>query len=36
MWMPSILLTRDYPGAEIALGIQLKHVATRAVANRSI
>ncbi|APE37172.1 hypothetical protein BOX37_28220 [Nocardia mangyaensis] len=29
------MLTRDYAGAEIALGIQLKHAATRALANRS-
>ena len=29
------MLTRDHPGSEIALGIQLKHVATRALANRS-
>lgn len=29
------MLTRDYPGSEIAVGMQLKHVATRALANRS-
>lgn len=29
------MLTRDYPGSEIALGMQLKHAATRALANRS-
>ncbi|WP_109530036.1 hypothetical protein [Nocardia aurea] len=29
------MLTRDYAGSEIALGIQLKHAATRALANRS-
>lgn len=29
------MLSRDHPGAEIAIGIQLKHVATRALANRS-
>jgi integrase len=28
------MLTRDYPGSEIALGMQLKHMATRALANR--
>ncbi|MEU4427541.1 hypothetical protein AB0F81_43535 [Actinoplanes sp. NPDC024001] len=28
------LLTRDFPGAEIAVGMQLKHVTTRALANR--
>ncbi|GIE81993.1 hypothetical protein Aph02nite_79430 [Actinoplanes philippinensis] len=28
------MLTRDVPGAEIAVGMQLKHVATRALANR--
>jgi len=27
-------LTRDFPGSEIAVGMQLKHVATRALANR--
>ncbi|MCX4744512.1 integrase [Kitasatospora sp. NBC_01287] len=29
------MLTDQFPGSEIALGIQLKHVATRALANRS-
>ncbi|MCX5285582.1 hypothetical protein [Streptomyces sp. NBC_00198] len=29
------MLTRDYPGSEIAVGMQLKHAATRALANRS-
>ncbi|GAA0634809.1 hypothetical protein GCM10010174_65510 [Kutzneria viridogrisea] len=29
------MLTRDYPGSEIALGMQLKHAATRALAKRS-
>lgn len=29
------MLTRDYAGAEIAVGMQLKHVTTRALANRS-
>lgn len=29
------MLTRDFPGSEIAVGMQLKHVATRALANRS-
>jgi hypothetical protein len=29
------MLTRDYAGSEIALGMQLKHAATRALANRS-
>jgi hypothetical protein len=29
------MLTATEPGAEIALGIQLKHVAMRALANRS-
>ncbi|WP_410598073.1 integrase [Amycolatopsis sp. lyj-23] len=29
------MLTRDHPGSEIALGIQLKHVTTRALANRA-
>ncbi|SCD57680.1 hypothetical protein GA0115239_103742 [Streptomyces sp. BpilaLS-43] len=29
------MLTRDYPGSEIAVGMQLQHVATRALANRS-
>lgn len=28
------MLARDFPGAEIALGIQLKHAASRALANR--
>jgi len=28
------MLTSDFPGSEIALGMQLKHVATRALANR--
>ncbi|WP_432008620.1 hypothetical protein [Streptomyces bacillaris] len=28
------MLTRDFPGSEIATGMQLKHVATRALANR--
>jgi hypothetical protein len=28
------MLTDQFPGSEIALGIQLKHVATRALANR--
>ncbi|MFD7982149.1 hypothetical protein ACFV4M_02055 [Kitasatospora indigofera] len=28
------MLTREFPGAEIAIGIQLKHTATRALANR--
>jgi hypothetical protein len=27
------MLTRDFPGSEIAVGMQLKHVATRALAN---
>ncbi|MFD7337807.1 hypothetical protein ACFV98_17610 [Streptomyces violascens] len=27
------MLTRDFPGAEIAVGMQLKHVATRALSN---
>ncbi|MFJ2898982.1 hypothetical protein ACIO87_29325 [Streptomyces sp. NPDC087218] len=29
------MLTDQFPGSEIALGIQLKHLATRALANRS-
>lgn len=29
------MLTDHFPGSEIALGIQLKHVARRALANRS-
>ncbi|MET9881463.1 hypothetical protein ABZZ36_43910, partial [Actinacidiphila glaucinigra] len=29
------MLTRDYPGSEIAVGMQLQHVARRALANRS-
>jgi hypothetical protein len=29
------MLTDQYPGSEIALGIQLKHIASRALANRS-
>ncbi|MFJ8677733.1 integrase [Streptomyces sp. NPDC093589] len=29
------MLTDQFPGSEIALGIQLKHAATRALANRS-
>lgn len=29
------MLTREFPAAEIALGIQLKHAGTRALANRS-
>ncbi|WP_331755215.1 hypothetical protein OG936_38255 (plasmid) [Streptomyces sp. NBC_00846] len=29
------MLTDQFPGSEIALGIQLKHIATRALANRS-
>ncbi|MFE2089830.1 hypothetical protein [Streptomyces sp. NPDC059460] len=29
------MLTRDSPGAEIAVGMQLKHAATRALANRT-
>jgi hypothetical protein len=29
------MLTRDYPGSEIFVGMQLQHVATRALANRS-
>ncbi|MFF9870096.1 hypothetical protein ACF1G0_32745 [Streptomyces sp. NPDC013953] len=29
------MLTRDYPGSEIAVGMQLQHVATRALANRT-
>ena len=29
------MLTDQFPGSEIALGIQLKHVASRALANRS-
>ncbi|WP_329375186.1 hypothetical protein [Streptomyces sp. NBC_01483] len=29
------MLTRDFPGSEIAVGMQLKHAATRALANRS-
>jgi hypothetical protein len=29
------MLTDQFPGSEIALGIQLKHVATRALANRT-
>lgn len=29
------LLTRDYPGSEVAVGMQLKHVASRALANRT-
>ena len=28
------MLTRDFPGSEIAVGTQLKHVTTRALANR--
>ncbi|WP_433317927.1 hypothetical protein [Micromonospora chersina] len=28
------MLSRDFPGAEIAVGMQLKHVTTRALANR--
>jgi hypothetical protein len=27
------MLTREFPGSEIAVGMQLKHVATRALAN---
>ncbi|MER5842939.1 hypothetical protein ABT099_22135 [Streptomyces prasinus] len=29
------MLTRDFPGSEIAVGMQLKHAATRALANRT-
>lgn len=29
------MLTRDFPGSEVAVGMQLKHVATRALANRT-
>jgi hypothetical protein len=29
------MLTDQFPGSEIALGIQLKHIASRALANRS-
>lgn len=29
------MLTKDYPGSEIAVGMQLKHAATRALANRT-
>lgn len=29
------MLTRDYPGSEIAVGMQLKHTAARALANRT-
>ncbi|MFJ8624896.1 hypothetical protein ACIRD3_18905 [Kitasatospora sp. NPDC093550] len=29
------MLTRDHPGSEIAVGMQLKHVAARALANRT-
>ncbi|MFE0695682.1 hypothetical protein [Streptomyces sp. NPDC058869] len=29
------MLTHDFPGSEIAVGMQLKHVATRALANRT-
>ncbi|MFE5091587.1 hypothetical protein ACFRCI_14545 [Streptomyces sp. NPDC056638] len=29
------MLTHDFPGSEIAVGMQLKHAATRALANRS-
>lgn len=29
------MLTRDFPGAEIATGMQLQHVASRALANRT-
>ncbi|MEU8971646.1 hypothetical protein AB0D11_20645 [Streptomyces monashensis] len=29
------MLTRDYPGSEIFVGMQLQHVATRALANRT-
>lgn len=29
------MLTRNFPGSEIAVGMQLKHAATRALANRS-
>jgi hypothetical protein len=29
------MLTRDFPGSEIAVGMQLKHAASRALANRS-
>lgn len=28
------MLTKDFPGSEIAVGMQLKHVATRVLANR--
>ena len=28
------MLTSDFPGSEIAIGMQLKHMATRALANR--
>jgi hypothetical protein len=30
-----VMLTDQFPGSEIALGIQLKHIASRALANRS-
>lgn len=29
------MLTKDFPGSEIAVGMQLKHVASRALANRT-
>ncbi|MFD6968205.1 hypothetical protein [Streptomyces sp. NPDC059949] len=29
------MLTKDFPGSEIAVGMQLKHAATRALANRT-
>ncbi|USQ89902.1 hypothetical protein NFX46_40175 (plasmid) [Streptomyces phaeoluteigriseus] len=29
------MLTRDFPGSEIAIGMQLKHAAARALASRT-
>ena len=35
MFRTMAMLTDQFPGSEIALGIQLKHIASRALANRS-
>jgi hypothetical protein len=32
---PMAMLTRDFPGSEIAVGMQLKHAASRALAHRT-
>ncbi|MEU9214370.1 hypothetical protein AB0D27_42480 [Streptomyces sp. NPDC048415] len=32
---PMAMLTRDFPGSEIAVGMQLKHAAARALENRT-